>query len=104
MATSEEFINVACARIGPLYDVRYKKMFGEYMVYANEKPVLLVCNHCVFVKILPEVEHLFAHAQTGVPYKGAKDHYILDIQNGALVQEAVAVLERVTPVPKKRKK
>ena len=70
MATSEEFIKEVCARIGPLYDVRYKKMFGEYMVYANEKPVLLVCNHCVFVKILPEVEQLLAHVQTGVAYKG----------------------------------
>ncbi len=104
MATSEEFIKEVCARMGPLYDMRYKKMFGEYMVYANEKPVLLVCDNCVFVKMLPEVQALFAQAERGVPYKGAKEHYILDIENGGLVQEAVAVLERVTPLPKKRNK
>ena len=104
MASKIEFVEYVADQLRDAGTITYKKMFGEYMVYANEKPVLLVCNHCVFVKILPEVEHLFAHAQTGVPYKGAKDHYILDIQNGALVQEAVAVLERVTPVPKKRKK
>lgn len=104
MATSEEFIKDVCARIGPLYDVRYKKMFGEYMVYVNEKPVLLVCDNCVFVKMLPAVQPLFAQAERGIPYAGAKEHYLLDMEDGALVQEAIAVLERVTPVPKKRKK
>ena len=27
------------------YNVRYKKMFGEYMVFVDEKPVLLVCDN-----------------------------------------------------------
>jgi len=40
----------------------------------------------------------------GHPYSGAKEHYILDIDNTGLTREVVAILEPVTPLPKPRKK
>ena len=52
MATSVEFIEYVCEQIRGVGEVRHKKMFGEYMVYVNDKPVLLVCNDTVFVKPL----------------------------------------------------
>ena len=30
-------------------------MFGEYMVYVNDKPVLLVCGNTVYAKKLPQL-------------------------------------------------
>lgn len=92
-----------CRRIGGGYNIRYRKMFGEYMVYANDKPVLLVCDNCVFVKKLPELENLMSGAECGVPYVGAKEHYILDADDEVLMREAVSILEKITPLPKKRK-
>lgn len=76
MATSQDFIQYVCDKINFDGKITYKKMFGEYMVYANEKPVLLVCDNSVFVKILPEIrEILGSDAQTGMPYDGAKEHF-----------------------------
>ena len=40
----------------------------------------------------------------GCPYEGAKEHYILDIDDTALTAQVITVLEPITPVPKKRKK
>lgn len=104
MATSEEFIVFVCEQIKGGYAVRYRKMFGEYMVYVNDKPVLLVCDNCVYVKKHEALVPLLSGVDTGVPYEGAKEHYILDIENGELVAEVVAVLERITPLPKPKKK
>lgn len=104
MATSEEYIMFVCERIDARFSVRYKKMFGEYMIYVNEKPVLLVCDNCTYVKILPQTQALLKDAETGVPYEGAKEHYLLDVENGELLNETVALLESITPVPKKRAK
>lgn len=42
-------------------------------------------------------------AECGFPYDGAKEHYILDIENGALTASVTAVLESVTPLPKKKR-
>ena len=104
MATSEDFIEFVCEQIRGDYSVRYKKMFGEYMVYVNDKPIFLVCDNCVYVKKLPEVEEILAGSECGVPYNGAKEHYILDIENRELTLTVLEALERVTPLPKKRAK
>ena len=104
MATSVDYIEYVCEQIKGNYAVRYKKMFGEYMVYVNDKPVLLVCDNCVFVKMLKELAELMSDAEIGLPYEGTKEHYILDIENAELVSAVIEVLERVTPLPKPRKK
>jgi hypothetical protein len=54
--------------------------------------------------MLPTLATLMVDADKGFPYNGAKEHYILDIDNVELVQEVVAILEPITPVPKPRKK
>lgn len=104
MATSENFIKFVCEQINSNFAVCYRKMFGEYMVYVNEKPVLLVCDSTVFVKILPETEKIMAECEKGFPYDGAKEHFILDIENAELSNEIIKVLERITPIPKRKKK
>jgi TfoX/Sxy family transcriptional regulator of competence genes len=79
-------------------------MFGEYMVYVNDKPLLLVCDDTVFVKILPCLDGLMENAEKRFPYDGAKEHYILDIDNAELAREVVAALEPMTPIPKPKRK
>ena len=82
----------------------YKKMFGEYMVYIDGKPVFTVCDNTVFVKQVKELDEIMAEADKGFPYDGAKECYILDIENAELVEEVVKVLKQVIPVPKKKVK
>lgn len=79
-------------------------MFGEYMVYVNDKPVLLVCDNTVYVKKLPEIEELMSGAECGVPYDSAKERYILDIEDRELTAKAVEILKQITPVPKNKAK
>ncbi len=104
MGTSLEFIEYVVEQIADCGDVRYKKMFGEYLVYINDKPILLVCDNSVFVKTLSCLDALMNGANCGFPYAGAKEHYILDIDNAELTRDVIAALEPVTPFPKPRKK
>ncbi|MDR0979089.1 MAG: TfoX/Sxy family protein [Lachnospiraceae bacterium] len=103
MATSIEFIEFVCEQIDrSIYNIRYRKMFGEYMVYVDDKPILLVCDDTVFVKMLEELEEIMSDSEIETPYNGAKSHYILDIENQELVSKIIGVLEKITPVPKKK--
>ena len=104
MATSKEYIEFVCEQLDGIENVTYRKMFGEYMVYVNAKPLLIVCDNTVMVKKAPELASLMEGAPDGLPYEGAKVHYILDIENRELVREAIAILEPITPLPKKRTK
>lgn len=108
MATSADFIQFVADQVAAAAgDIRYKKMFGEYMLYADDRPVLLVCDDTVYVKQIPETMAIFAaHGvtpDTGMPYDGAKPHWILDIENTDLAADMVRVLARVIPLPKPKK-
>jgi len=104
MATTKEYVEYICEQIEGVGIIRYKKMFGEYMVYVDEKPVLLVCDNTVFVKMLEVIKEKMKNAQTGYPYNGAKEHFILDIENEAFSKEIITDLLPVTQIPKSRKK
>lgn len=104
MATSVDFIEYVVEQIRGTGLIRYRKMFGEYMVYVNDKPILLVCDNTVYVKQLPGLVDIMQGAATGVPYPGAKEHYMLDIDDAAFSQTVVALLEENTPLPKPKKK
>lgn len=104
MATTVDYIEFVCEQLAGVGAVRYRKMFGEYMVCVNDKPILLVCDNTVFVKILPQLSELMAGAETALPYEGGKLHYILDIENRALTLAVIAILEPLTPLPKPKEK
>ena len=77
-------------------------MFGEYQIYVNDRPVLLVCDNTVFVKNHPALAHLLAEAPEGLPYPGAKPQKILDAEDRALTAQVLEILERITPVSRRR--
>ena len=104
MGTTVDFIEYVYDQIHETGQVRYRKMFGEYMVYVNDKPVLLVCDNTVYVKQIPCVRELLDTAEKGFPYRGAKEHHILDIEDSELAVRVVELLERHTAVPVKREK
>lgn len=104
MATTNEYIEYVCEQINGIGAIRYKKMFGEFMVYVNDKPVIIVCDNNAFVKKLDCIEEMMKNAKLGYPYKGAKEHYILDIDNSEFCKSVVSKIEEVTPIPKPKKK
>lgn len=104
MASSTEFLNFVCEQISGIGNVRFRKMFGDGIVYLNDKPVILVCNDIAYVKKLDSIADMMADAGTGIPYDGTKEHYILDIDNANFAKEVVLKVEAVTPLPKSKKK
>jgi hypothetical protein len=82
-------------------------MFGEYVLYCEEKVVALVCDNQPFVKITPAGKALVGPGyQEGEAYPGAKPSMLIGadfIDDG----ERLCVLIRTTaatlPPPKPRK-
>ena len=104
MGSSAEFVAYICEQLEGIGAIRSRKMFGEYMIYINEKPVVMICDDTAFMKMLPCLEPVLGDHPTGTPYDGAKEHYMLDPDDGGTLRRAAALAEKVTPVPNKRKK
>lgn len=104
MSTTQDYIEYIFDQIDDSWNKRYKKMFGEYMVYINDKPLLLVCDNTVFIRKLECIKELIPQESTGFPYEGAREHFILDIEDNELVDAVIARMEKETSVPVRRKR
>lgn len=108
MSTSFDFIDFVVDQVSSAGNIRTRKMFGEFVVYCDDRPVLLVCDDTVFVKKISPTRDIFtAHGITpecGIPYPDAKEHYIVDIENSELALALVREMRRITPIPQPRKK
>ncbi len=102
MACSIAFIEELCEMHSPLGEVRSRKIMGDYVIYLNEKCVITACDNQAYVKILPCIEALMTDAETGTPYRGAKEAYILDLSNRSNALKAVAALWDALPFPKSK--
>ncbi len=109
MASSKDFMDFVYDQVViASSDITYRKMFGDYMLFCDGRPVLLICDDTVYVKQLPETLSVFNKhnviPELGTPFKGARPHYILDIENIDLSVEMVQLLARILPIPKKKKR
>ncbi|MGD9886880.1 MAG: TfoX/Sxy family protein [Bacilli bacterium] len=104
MATDLSYVQYVSDQLHDAGLISFRKMFGEYMVYCDGKPVVLVCDNTSFVKIKDEIKGLMEGMESGYPYHGATLHYSLDIDNHDLSTQVVRILTMITPYPKSKKK
>jgi len=103
MASDLDYVQYVIGQIKTNGKITYKKMFGEYLIYLNNKPVVMVCDNTAFVKMLDCIKPLMENAEVGFPYKGAKEHYVVDVDDREHLSNVVTVLEKNVRIPKKRR-
>lgn len=101
MPTSFEYIATVLEKLKPFGQAKIRKMFGEFLVYLDGHLELSVCDNTVFAKKFPELEELLQDAPCGVPYDGAKEHYIVDVEDRELLKRLIPLLKRIAPEKKK---
>ncbi|WP_041611381.1 transcriptional regulator [Treponema primitia] len=104
MASDLSYVEYVIGQIKTSGAIMYKKMFGEYLVYLNNKPVVMVCDNTAFVKMLDCIKPLMEDAETGFPYDGAKEHYIVNTDDGEHFSKVVNILEKNVPLSNSKKK
>lgn len=104
MACTLDYIDFVCSQLNGIGEIRTRKMFGDWCIYIDEKPVVLACDNICYVKKHAAIEDMMSDAECGCPYDGAKEHYILDIEHGDDAKRVVRKLVEVLPYPKKKTK
>lgn len=105
MASDLSFVEYACEQMGGIAVVSFRKMFGEYAVYADGKVVALVCDNQLFVKPTVAGQALLGKIVEASPYPGAKPHFLIagQLDDQKLVTDLIRVTVRELPAPKPKK-
>ena len=102
MASSADFVQFVCEQAAGPWTILPRRMFGDWLIYADGRPVMILGDNVVYVKMIPELAQLMDGSPTGCPYPTARAHYVLDVEDRELVYRAVEILAAVTPLPVKK--
>lgn len=106
MATSSTTIEYLLDQLRGVPTAQAKKMFGEYCLYVDSKPVALVCQDTLFLKPTAAASALLLHCEMAAPYPGAKPHCALGaniLENPILLGQLLTQTAAALPVPKPKK-
>ena len=106
MASDINFVEFIVDQIGNAGSIRYRKMFGEYAIYCNDKVVALVCNDQLFVKPTKTGRAFIGNVVETPAYPGAKPSFLIEdqLEDREWLSELIALTEKELPKPKPKKK
>lgn len=102
MASELHFVEYVAEQLRSQGVVTFKKMFGEYMVYIDQKPIFLVCDNCVYIKMHDVLSKFMKEAKIGFPYPGAKLHYVIDIDDTNLLDLIIPLVIPLISIKKRK--
>ena len=85
-------------------EVRARKMFGDYCLYCNDKPVGLICDDYLYLKPLKQLDSVLREddRQMRPPYDGAKPHYVItDVDDADYISLLVKTVVEKLPSKKR---
>ncbi len=108
MASSKEYLDFVLDQLSGVEGVATRAMMGEYVLYCGGKVVGGVYDDRLLLKPTPTALRLLAEAGLGaqmeLPYEGAKELLLADVDRRELLEELVRAIADELPAPKKKKK
>ena len=95
MASSPEFMQSVAARLEDAGTITYRKMFGEYCVF---------CDDRLFVKITEPGKAFMPDGKLELPYEGGKPMLRVErLEDRAFLKKLVRMTCEALPEPKKKR-
>jgi len=105
MASSKEYLEFIMEQLGGLYDVSYRAMMGEYIIYYRGKIVGGIYDDRFLVKPVKAARSMMPDADMELPYEGASEMILVDnVDDRRFLEELLEAMYPELPEPKPRRK
>jgi TfoX/Sxy family transcriptional regulator of competence genes len=106
MASEQKNLDFIIDQIGFSKQVSYKKMFGEYALYFDNKLFGLVCDNKLFIKPTQSGREYIKEVVEAAPYVGAKPSFLIEekLDDSEWLRKLVKITVNELPEPKPKKK
>lgn len=106
MASDLSFVEYIVDQIENAGVIRYRKMFGEYAVYCDEKVTALICDNQLFIKPTEAGRAFIGDPVEAPPYPGAKNYFLIEdkLDDREWLSHLVRITAKELPMPKPKKK
>lgn len=104
MASSREYLGFILEQLSGLENVTWKAMMGEYIIYWRGKIVGGIYDDRFLVKPTKSAVAMMPDAERELPYEGAKEMLLADVDNREFLEELLEAMYDELPAPKQKKK
>ena len=106
MASDLEFVEYVAEQVKDAGEIKYRKMFGEYVLYCDRKVVALICDNKLFIKPTNTGREYIGNVNEAPAYPGAKLSFLIEeqIEDSDWLSELIRITENELPEPKPKKK
>jgi TfoX/Sxy family transcriptional regulator of competence genes len=106
MSSNQDFVDYIIEQIENAGEITYKKMFGEYGIYSDNKIVALICDNQLFIKPTEGGKAFIGNAKEAPPYPGAKMSFLIEdkIDDHEWISQLIRITANELPEPKPKKK
>ena len=104
MASSREYLDFVLEQLSGLENVTWKAMMGEYIIYWRGKIVGGIYDDRFLVKPTKSAVAMMPDAERELPYEGAKEMLLADVDNREFLEELLEAMYDELPAPKQKKK
>lgn len=106
MSTNQSTVDFLTSQLSDAGVIRYRKMFGEYALYCDEKVVALICDDKLFVKPTDTGKDFAGNLEEAPPYPGSKPFLVIEEdrwEDAAWLSEFIRITAAALPAPKKKR-
>ncbi|MBR4984942.1 MAG: TfoX/Sxy family protein [Proteobacteria bacterium] len=103
MASHKDFLDYVLGQLADLREVRYRAMMGEYVIYYRDKVVGGIYDDRFLVKPTRSALAMMPDAKRELPYEGAKEMLLVDVDNIELMTGLLKAVYADLPAPKKKR-
>ncbi len=89
MASDKEYLEFVLNQLSEIEDISYRAMMGEYIIYCKGKVIGGIYDNRFLVKPTKSAKELMPDAPYELPYEGAKEMLLPDIDNRDLMSALI---------------
>ncbi len=105
MASDQKFVDFIIDQMSTSGRISYKKMFGEYSIYFDDKLFALICDNKLYIKPTSLGRAYLKEVVEAAPYPGAKPNFLIEegLEDRDWLKELVSLTVKELPQPKPKK-
>ncbi len=104
MATSKGYLEYVLEQLSGLPEISHRAMMGEYVLYYRGRVIGGIYDDRLLLKLTKAAETMLPDAERDIPYDGAKEMLLVDVDDRELLTELIEAMYTELPDPRKRSK
>lgn len=103
MASSKEYLEFVLDQLSGVQGISHRAMMGEYLIYCHGKVIGGIYDDRFLVKATDSARKLLPDAVSELPYQGAKEMLLTDVDDRELLNRLVPAIADDLPMPRNRR-